>query len=175
MRAKFINENKEIEKLADVEHKGWSRWMKYLFSVSKENEDGTITIPKNKVDRWKRQMNTDYKDLSNKEKESDRKEVRKFLKVQKMNENMGYETIFGKVVSHEEALQKRIRDLITNIVTEERGISEKAFSSYDDVMNEVKNICDNNSEIYEWAQDYYDSGSRLNLLAEEIYEKYFKK
>jgi len=74
--------NKEtIEELSHVEHASWSKWMKYLFSVSKENEDGSVTIPKDKVNRWKKQMKTDYKDLTNKEKESDRKEVRKFIKV----------------------------------------------------------------------------------------------
>ena len=76
--------NKEtIEELADLEHDSWARWMKYLFSVSKKNEDGSVTIPKDKVERCERQMNTDYNDLSNKEKESDRKEVRKFIKVVK--------------------------------------------------------------------------------------------
>ena len=70
-----------IEKLSDVEHDGWSRWMKHLFSVSKKNKDGTVIIPKDKVERWERQVKTDYEDLSGKEKESDRKEVRKFVKL----------------------------------------------------------------------------------------------
>jgi hypothetical protein len=57
-----------------------------FFKVSKENKDGTVTILKDKVNRWKRQSKTDYKDLSNKEKESDRKEVRKFIKIVKDKE-----------------------------------------------------------------------------------------
>lgn len=84
MKAKFIKEenlSSKIEILADIEHQGWSNWMKYLFSQSTENKDGSVTIPKDKVERWKRQIDTKYKDLSDKEKESDRKEVRKFLKV----------------------------------------------------------------------------------------------
>lgn len=89
MRAKFVNEcmkaKEVIEDLSDLEHESWSSWMKYLFSVSKKNDDGTVTIPKNKVERWKRQAETDYDDLTNKEKESDRKEVRKFMKVIKDN------------------------------------------------------------------------------------------
>ena len=40
-------------------------------------------------------------------------------------------------------------------------------------MNEVKNICDKNPEIYEKAQEFYNQKRRLNLLAEKIYEKYF--
>ncbi len=91
MRAKFVNEKFEpkevIEDLADLEHDSWVRWMEHLFSVSEENEDGSMTIPKDKVERWKRQLETDYEDLSNKEKESDRKEVRKFIKVIKKNES----------------------------------------------------------------------------------------
>ena len=70
-----------MEDLADQEHDSWSRWMEHLFSKSEENPDGTVTIPKDKVERWKRQMKTDYKKLSPSEKESDRKEVRKFIKI----------------------------------------------------------------------------------------------
>lgn len=95
--------------------------------------------------------------------------------LESLNENMRYRTIFGTEVSHTEALQKRIRDLITGIITEERGISEKAFSAYDDVMNEVKIICSENPEIYEEAENYYQKNKRLQGLAEEVYEKYFKK
>lgn len=92
-----------------------------------------------------------------------------------INENMGYKTIFGKEVSHDESLQKLIRDNIIQIIMDERGISEKAFKSYDEVIDEVKKLCDNNSEIYEKAEEYYQKGKRLKLLAEECYDKYYKK
>lgn len=69
------------EALADLAHKQWSGWMDYLFSVSKYNGDGSVTIPKYYVDRWKRQVNTDYRDLSEEEKESDRKEADRALAV----------------------------------------------------------------------------------------------
>lgn len=91
-----------------------------------------------------------------------------------MNESMGYTDFFGKNISHEEALQKRIRDLITNIITDERGISEKAFSAYDSVIDEVKNICAENPEIYEIANECYNQNKRLELAAEYVYSKYFK-
>ncbi len=87
MRAKTSIDLDTIESLADVEHEGWSRWMKHLFTVSKKNKDGSVTIPKDKVERWERQIKTDYEDLSNKEKESDRKEVRKFVKILKKDDN----------------------------------------------------------------------------------------
>ncbi len=71
----------QMELLADKEHDSWSRWMKYLFTKGTENADGTFTIDAQSVGRWTHQMETDYKDLSEKEKESDRKEVRTFIKV----------------------------------------------------------------------------------------------
>jgi hypothetical protein len=69
------------EKLADLAHKQWSGWMKHLFSKSRKNDDGTVTIPAWAVERWARQMNTDYKDLPEEEKESDREEARKVIQV----------------------------------------------------------------------------------------------
>lgn len=92
-----------------------------------------------------------------------------------LNENMAYIDFFGKKVSHQEALQKRVRDSITQIIMDERGISEKAFSSVDDVMEEVKRVCDENPEIYEIAQEFYDNGKRFEYLAEQMYELYFKR
>ena len=39
------------------------------------NQDGSLTIPKEFVDRWTRQINTNYIDLTENEKDSDRKEA----------------------------------------------------------------------------------------------------
>lgn len=75
-----------LEDMADQEHDSWSRWMEHLFKKSEKNPDGTVTIPKDKVERWERQMKTPYNKLSDKEKESDRKEVRKFIKIIKKAE-----------------------------------------------------------------------------------------
>lgn len=69
------------EKLAAYAHKAWSGWMQYLFEKSIENEDGTITIPKEFAERWKRQANTEYTDLSEGERESDRDEARTMIKI----------------------------------------------------------------------------------------------
>jgi len=35
-------------------------------------------------------------------------------------------------------------------------------------------LCEKNNEIYEKAQEYYDNKIRLNLLAELVYNEYFK-
>jgi hypothetical protein len=68
-----------FERLSDAVHKIWVNWMVYMFSVCIKNSDGSVTIPKEKVERWMRQINTDYNDLSEKEKDSDRHIVSKFL------------------------------------------------------------------------------------------------
>lgn len=68
-----------IERLADAEHAGWAHWMAYLFSQCREHPDGSVTIPADKVRHWKRQVETPYAGLSEREKESDRAEVRKIL------------------------------------------------------------------------------------------------
>ena len=60
-----------LDRIAAVQHQIWSNWMGYLFEISIQNEDGSVTIPASKVHRWKRQMNTRYDDLSDSEKASD--------------------------------------------------------------------------------------------------------
>ena len=67
------------ERLAWLSHDQWSGWMEYMFSKSTYNDDGSITIPKDLVDRWTRQMNTDYLDLPEKEKDSDRIEADRMI------------------------------------------------------------------------------------------------
>lgn len=75
-------ENPElIEQLAALEHRQWAGWMKYMFSRGKMHVDGRFTIPADLVERWSRQLETNYKDLPENEKESDRVEARKVLKV----------------------------------------------------------------------------------------------
>jgi len=67
-----------IEKGADLEHDRWAKWQAYLFSKSEWTKDGYL-IPKKLCERWQRQIDTPYEKLSEEEKESDRKEVRKYI------------------------------------------------------------------------------------------------
>lgn len=73
------------EKVAELCHEQWSGWMKYLFS--KTAEDGwrnvSQVIPPWAVERWQRQMETPYASFSDEEKETERKEADKFLKLMK--------------------------------------------------------------------------------------------
>jgi len=69
------------EKLAEAQHCIWSHWMAYLFQCCIMNSDGSATIPAEKVERWKRQVDTPYPELTNKEQESDRHQADKVLLV----------------------------------------------------------------------------------------------
>jgi hypothetical protein len=72
-----LNDIREL--LASEQHEIWSHWMKYLFSVSNHNDDGSVTIPADKVSQWTRQLKTDYSLLSEKGKESDRHQADKII------------------------------------------------------------------------------------------------
>lgn len=72
----------ECERLAAYAHGAWSGWMKYMFEKSSRDElYGWVMIPSALVERWTRQMNTDYEDLPEQEKESDRKEADRMLEI----------------------------------------------------------------------------------------------
>lgn len=77
--SKMTDTNYLREVVADVQHQIWSHWMNYLFSVSNQNNDGSYTIPSEKVLRWKRQIQSVYSDLSEDEKKSDREQADKVL------------------------------------------------------------------------------------------------
>lgn len=61
----------QIEALAEYAHWAWSGWMRHLFA----HWDDTH------IAHWKRQMETSYAELSDLEKESDRREAREMLRV----------------------------------------------------------------------------------------------
>jgi hypothetical protein len=68
-----------LEKLASIQHEIWSHWMKYLFEVSIPNQDGSVTIPPEKVERWKRQIATRYEDLTEEEQRGDLEQATKVI------------------------------------------------------------------------------------------------
>ncbi len=71
--------SKETEIEAKAVHDIWAHWMKYMFTQGKYNENGSFTIPKEKVERWNRQMNTEFKDLPESEKKSDYQVAAQFI------------------------------------------------------------------------------------------------
>jgi len=71
------------EQLAALAHEQWTGWMTYLFETARDgkNDDGTLTLPAWAVERWERQMATPYANLPEDEKESDRAEANRVLKL----------------------------------------------------------------------------------------------
>lgn len=60
-----------IERLAQLEHEQWAHWTRYMLdNLTPEN-----------IERWRRQIETPYHQLTEKEKESDRKWAKKVLEV----------------------------------------------------------------------------------------------
>lgn len=67
-----------VDKMAMIQHDIWAHWMKYQFSRCEDDDLGMV-IQWDDVKRWQRQMNTPYTELSEAEKESDRKVVEDFI------------------------------------------------------------------------------------------------
>lgn len=68
-----------IEKLAAIEHERWAHWQSYLHSKCLKNDNGSLTIPAELVERWNKQIETGYEELTEDEKESDREQVQKYF------------------------------------------------------------------------------------------------
>jgi len=87
-----MKKNKEIikefiEKGANLEHERWARWQKHMFGKGivikypsiPNFDEGDMIIPAELTNRWFRQIDTPYSELSEPEKESDRKETRSYI------------------------------------------------------------------------------------------------
>lgn len=70
-----------METLAAMEHERWTSWQQHLHAKCTRQADGSLVIPAELVSRWERQINTPYEQLSEVEKESDREQVRRYMKV----------------------------------------------------------------------------------------------
>lgn len=97
--------NETRERLAEYAHDAWARWMRHLFEKSTQVKGGAVTIPIWAADRWKRQMDTEYDDLPEKEKESDRHEAGKMIAI--MMKAPGKMLCRGKVRSGDPTIRER--------------------------------------------------------------------
>ena len=76
-----MSEQELVEALADKEHTSWARWMEYLFSQCLNTVEGDVIIPAKLAHHWVIQCQTDYADLSEREKQMDRDEVAHILPI----------------------------------------------------------------------------------------------
>ena len=64
-----------VERLAEIEHKRWSHWQRYLHGKGSRQDDGSLLLPASLVVRWTQEFETDYSELDEVQKESDREQV----------------------------------------------------------------------------------------------------
>ena len=78
------------EELSDLSHEIWSHWMRWMFeqggySTIQVDDNGKFitfwTMEPERYERWQRQMNTSYHDLTEQEKDSDREQADKIIAV----------------------------------------------------------------------------------------------
>lgn len=66
------------EQLAAIEHERWADWQKWMHSQCDRTYKGELLIPADLVERWERQINTAYNQLTEQEKDSDRQQVDRY-------------------------------------------------------------------------------------------------
>jgi hypothetical protein len=71
--------NGVLEQLASIEHERWSHWQSYMHSQCLRLPDGSLLVPAELAARWESQYKTRYEDLGDKEKNSDREQVMRYL------------------------------------------------------------------------------------------------
>jgi len=70
-----------LEALAAIEHERWSHWQRYMHDKGKLQADGSLLLASELIQRWERQIATPYPALTEAEKESDRDQVRRYLRI----------------------------------------------------------------------------------------------
>lgn len=73
------NEKALLEQLAAIEHERWAHWQRFMHGKGERRLDGSLVLPADLVAKWDRLIDTPYTELSEKERESDRDQVRRYL------------------------------------------------------------------------------------------------
>lgn len=68
-----------LDDLAAIEHQRWGHWQAYVHKQCEPQDDGSLKIPAELALRWARQIGTEFVDLTEDEKQSDREQVLKYL------------------------------------------------------------------------------------------------
>lgn len=149
-----LSNDELIEFLSAKEHKRWAKWQRYLHSNCIKNEDGSLTIPKEKVDRWERQINTDFEELSEQEQQSDRKQVYEILNnikdFEKNNKPKGI-VIAGFGAIGKTYLSKKY----TNVIDMESGFFKHINIGFEHIDVEHRKGTTIRPENPDWPQNYY--------------------
>ena len=145
-----------IELLSSKEHQRWAKWQKYLHSCCTKNEDGSLTIPKDKVERWNRQMKTDYENLTEKEKISDRRQVIETLNtIKNYHKNKNPK---GIVVAGFGAIGKTwLGEHYSNIIDMESGYYKHNNEGFENIDVEKRKGTTIRPANPYWPKNYYEA------------------
>ena len=127
------------EKLAELAHKQWSSWIKYMFGKCLKKADGTILIPEWAVTRWRRQAYTPYSKLSKIERELDRTEADKFIALLAEPEKPKREQIIEDNPEESE-LPAILRDYSDTDDLIPKPVLEKVAERIEDLEGAINNI-----------------------------------
>ena len=128
-------EKEFVEKGADLEHQRWARWQAYCHRILREN-CSSIKLEE-VLARWDRQIATPYSELSEQEKESDRKETRNYLPLLEAALQAQKAEILGKV----EKMKFKPIDRARNVYHEDRiKFYNKAIQDIIKLLEEKKKI-----------------------------------
>lgn len=120
-------EKEFVELGAELEHARWAKWQNYLHSFLTWNDQiGAWVLPHEKKERWQSQVQTHYLMLSESEKESDRKEVRKYI------------PLIRSLLSHQ---REEMKEKMRGMKYHNRVSGEKA--AFNDALSQVENLIDN--------------------------------
>lgn len=138
-------EERFVEGGADLEHDRWARWQKYFFSHCQFKPQGEVggmddryvyfALPKDLYEMWVRKIKTPYAELTEQEKESDRKETRNYL------------PLVSSAVSR--ALKEQREEMIKNIKNiswEDMKCDCNMCYAHEKAINSVLSLLSNNKE-----------------------------
>lgn len=104
------------------------------------------------------------------------------MKIKKFNEYSLNESFrddmedmsLSDMMKHKSSYKDSVASNLTTIITNERGISEKSFKLYDDVIDEVEKFYESNKEELDELLDLFEVNDwRQSYCAEKIYADYF--
>ncbi|TQK29868.1 hypothetical protein [Arthrobacter sp. SLBN-53] len=78
---KVLESEQLVDELAAVEHERWAHWQRYVHDNCERQQDGSLVIPAGLAARWEAQIETPYVELTERERDSDREQVLRYLPV----------------------------------------------------------------------------------------------